>query len=812
MNQVLSNRPYADHPRAERQRRLPYVIRPLPDEPFDSWVKTMAHAHQATIGEMSAALGLTGRAGGASLGVWATQLSSEQLDLVAETTGLPSAELRAMTRMDFAASAIRLTRNGRISPSCPSSGVAGRYCPECLADSDGRWRLSWQFPFGFACMRHNTVLVDRCPGCNEPARQVDHPVGLIPKPGFCHNRTYEDGKKWKRCGQDLREGNDLVPTVAAVQNAQRMLLRVVSSGRGTFGIYESDPQPAIRVLEDMALLSRAARKAIRADAALGSHVVGDALLERFEVEAGSTNRRPELRPSNAILVAVGNAVACWGLEDADRVRELLWSRISTNTVYGAYSAQLQRLIAHSLGRRRRPTEAVHSGIPLIPSDPRVRAAKLPAVLWEPWVAALAPRRLDREIAGGALSAAVVFAGTRLTHGAALALLDRSTPGRQVTHVMRELGHTSTEARTLRALARLAEYLDQVDTPIDFDRRRWLDYSQLLPREQWSMLCAETNYSPGGDKRWLLARTVLYKTLSGNRTATTPFQFSASLSYQAVSAFSADTPPAVRRELARVARQFLNDHDIDEPVNWYPPPSIAGLPDGATTTHPPERDTGWPIATPARERLAEHASTAQLAAALAAGQSVRAIAAETGVSRQTIGRVLATAGVDAHPPGRARMRIDEAWLRRRYEKDLLTLREIASEVGVHTGTISRHLQRAGIPARPRGSASRAAALRADPRAGASPLLQAVLRGQASVQRAERFLIVVEHSSIAAAARHLGITQSVLGAQMNRLSDDAGGALMKLAAGSRPHATTALGRRLARALRSHLADARSTARSE
>ena len=86
-----------------RLRRLPHVIMPLPDEPFDSWVEFMAHDYGATIREMARALGLVDRsglppAGPQSARMWSTRLELEQLRNLELTTGRKADEYSAMTR------------------------------------------------------------------------------------------------------------------------------------------------------------------------------------------------------------------------------------------------------------------------------------------------------------------------------------------------------------------------------------------------------------------------------------------------------------------------------------------------------------------------------------------------------------------------------------------------------------------------------------------------------------------------------------------------------------------------------------------
>lgn len=137
------------------------------------------------------------------------------------------------------------------------------------------------------------------------------------------------------------------------------------------------------------------------------------------------------------------------------------------------------------------------------------------------------------------------------------------------------------------------------------------------------------------------------------------------------------------------------------------------------------------------------------------------------------------------------RIDPDWLRQRYEVERRTIPEIAAEAGVTGTTVNRHLVNAGIERRARGSASRATAIRVDPRAGESALLRRILLGQDSVQRAERFLVVARHDTMTTAAKEIGAAPSLLTAQMKRLGADAGGPLITRAFRGRPLSLTSLG---------------------
>lgn len=767
-------------------RRLLHVAMPLPDEPLDSWVEFMAHDYGATVGEMARALGLIDadgvpKATPQSARAWSTSLEPQQLTNLELTTGRPSDEYLAMTRTTFAANAIRLTPQGRISASCPSTGVAARYCPDCLADSGGRWRLSWQFPFGFACLRHKRLLVDLCPGCRQPPRLIGHPITLVPQPGHCHNRPSVGTPSIReRCGGDLTACTEFVAAGDVTREAQRMMLRVVAAGSSELGIYAESRPSTIQVFSDMLLLSRAGRQAL---------VDGERFdwmpVEAMDVSAITSHAitgKVDLRPITAREVALGNTIAFEALKSGERITDLLRGRVSVHTALDHHSPPLRDHVSRALGRTRRPTATLQA-TKVSTTAPAARAAKIPAVLWPEWTAHLAPRRLDAEIAGGALSAAIVFAGTRLTHGSAIKLLDPDMKGRQVSHVMRSLGRNAPEADTIGALARLAEFLDEIAAPIDYTRRRVIDYSEVLPPEEWHELCRTANVLPGGDRRWQLARAHLYALLSGNRLARAQFAADASFpSFVELQQFRAGLPGAVAEALRSSAAEFLSARGIDEPVTWMPELVVAGI-DGDVTVR---GDHEWPPARPARAAV----KPSRAVAAYSSGRSVAEIALDHGVARQTVSRVLDDAGVHTRR-GRRRAVIDVDLLRQRYTVERHTIPEIAAEVGVTMTTINRHLEAAGIPRRPRGSASRSTAIRVDPRAGDSALLRRILVGQDAAQRAERFLIVARHDTMTAAANELGVTLSILASQMKRIGADAGGTLITRAVRGQPLTLTELG---------------------
>lgn len=785
--------------RSDDVRVLPFRVRPLPDEPFDSWVEALAAANRATIAEVGCALGLIeqrhGRAVSATwwmANAWATELTDAQAGRVEQATGIPAAQFREMTRMQFARHAIRRTRNGRISVRCAAAGTAGRFCPECLADSGGRWRMSWQFPFAFACTRHRRILVDACPSCGRHPRQVGHPLAVIPVPGQCHNRVRGAavGPIASRCRADLTVDTDRIGASDVVLHAQRTMMRVVSAGEGRFGIYAAAPQPAVRVLEDVRLLSRAARIALN-DGRVDGAVLGAELLDHLRRGGIDTSWSSS---STSAASAAGTAIAIAALGDTDRTVELLRGRLAASTSYTLSTPQVQSLIAASFGRTRRPTGFLQSAA-LVDVDAKERARKVPAQLWDEWTAVLAPGRMDREIAASALAAAVVFAGTRLTHAAALALLDSDAPVRQVTNVMREFGRGHHEHLALGVILRLVAYLDSHGSSIDYARRRALDCSALLPDTQWRDLCRRHNVHPGAGRRHRHARAHLFRLITGNPLRAMPGDWDTDdVTFDSVTQLAGRMPEELRADLARIGDEFLAAHGIYEPLAWTPPLAQFDI----DTDINDSAEEPWAPARPCIARIDASVGADGIAGQYRAGSSMYELAELAGVSRQTVSRLLADRSTPTRR-GRPPMHvIDEVWLRHQYLVQRLTIGQIAALVGCTTQTISRRLRDAGVPIRPAGSASEAATLHPHPLAGASPLLRRTIIGRHPIERARRFLIAARHDSIRAAAAEVGTTQSTLSKQLARLSRDAGGPLLTAGARGRAMTLTPLGARLAREL--------------
>lgn len=657
-------------------RRLPFVLHPLPDEPFGSWFETMAATLGTTCGDLARALGLRiasqGPLGSTS---WSVQLDDHQLDNLERTTGLYRDVLRATTREGFAANGLQYDRRGAISIFSPISGASGRYCPDCLRDSNGRWRLTWQFPFGFACVRHRRLLVDVCPKCRRAPHRTALPHRLVPTPGACRTPTghHENGRV-KRCGADLRDVHaEQADVDSDVLAAQRLVLRALSKPRIADGIWSSAPQPTTRVLGDLRLLAGYARRSVQEPE--GRHSQG---------------------PRNAVTaadLAAAYAAACRALHEPMLLEELLRSKVTANTPYDGLSPQLQALIAGARGTKRRATFVLQTAFDS--DNPAGRAAKIPALLWPDWTDRLAPRRNDRTSAAAALSAAVVVTGNRLTYAAGLRLLDHEAPSRPVTSLMRLLGTSGTEPDTLSTIMRLARYLDGFDTPIDYSRRRSLDYSDLLALDEWEQIAIAQNIHTGLPRRGVLARAYVHRLLSGDRARClrTLDVAAEPVTDAELDGFGRRAPARVLAALTDAGTEHLRRIGIDEPPTWQPALSALGLHAFVVNPASGEREE-WSPRRPARGHPGGPEAMA-IRAAHDDGLSIRAAADKLGLSRQTVSRTLEATGVTSRPGRRPRFHIDAVWLREQYETERRSAADIANDVGCSQTTILKHVHVHGL---------------------------------------------------------------------------------------------------------------------
>jgi hypothetical protein len=192
-----------------------------------------------------------------------------------------------------------------------------------------------------------------------------------------------------------------------------------------------------------------------------------------------------------------------------------WGQGISPVLRGAYLAAAGPALRPSDQLRHRTTSRFPSPPEAGHSHVRLRARKMPAALWPSWVVRLCPpdRAYPRTL-GPILSCAVLLPGNKIDLGEAAARLGSVTDNWAITRLLQFLAADSRWEAIASALTRLAAYLDANDVPVDYQRRRRLGYSDLLPPREWLELCRRTGVSPGKGRREKIARCLLFTRISG----------------------------------------------------------------------------------------------------------------------------------------------------------------------------------------------------------------------------------------------------------------------------------------------------------
>lgn len=834
-------------------RTLPIRVDPVAGESIQSWLRMLAHRNEVTWSQIVHAVGLHQRRGDGTRTRWAQRLHPHEVTAVAHATAVEPAVLHAMTLAVFDGIGISTGRR----PTHPDYGALhglrnrSRYCPRCLGDSGGRWQLRWHLGYSFVCIRHRMVLADTCPGCGHPP-QPGHPTALaIPQPLHCEHRVRRDGATTV-CRTDLRADHRIVvaPTKPML-TAQRTIDEVIDSGQARFGIYAAKPATAHTALADLRLLATRIHRQQTRSGNSGAETATET----------TTTSGPAAPVATAWHTAVALAAAVEVLAAADPAQAGLRLR----PLIASTRADGRSASASSVTSSRRPVSALLTAVqlqamtpwlspvdqlryriadqPRVPQRPAATLARattsLPGLLWPEVAVRLCEPTLDLRAVQAAMSVSVALVGSREPLSPIAALLGHAASPRAVSHIWSRIRETGGWDTIQRAVIRLADYIADHRVPIDYHRRRALDYTDLLTDSQWRQICRTTDTSTARPALAVVARTVLYTRLSGCPAEHSPW-FRATLGFKGrLTRFRAHTTPLLRRQLDDIATDFLAERRICEPLAWTPPDGLltdltlpGPDPDitdvhalhmllhrpGATIAHaarqlqtspdyvshlldihpcPPHPE---PLRARRMRRIPGLTPGALAQQRADHGDSLAALARHHDMSRQTLTRIAATLGVSTQPqvrtrlPGRSR-----GWVERRYVSEHRTLTEVAQLAGVSATTVSRWLRFYNITARPRGATSHRSAASARRAVVTQPaLLQPALGEPLGWQRLQRFAGVMQHPTLGAAAHHLNTTEPVLSQQLHRLETQFGTALYHRAQRGHPMRPTPFGQQVITAL--------------
>ena len=196
---------------------------------------------------------------------------------------------------------------------------------------------------------------------------------------------------------------------------------------------------------------------------------------------------------------------------------------------------------------------------------RGMAAALPTLMWPTWSDRLLPDLRRTVVARETLSWATLLAGSTIDIVAAAHLLKQPVRRNTLNQRLWVIRSSASWESICAGLITLSDYLEKKGAPIDYERRRQLDYSSLLSEEAWEQICSEVD-GPIRHASATNAHAYMVEVLAGCPTSRERHQRART----GRKAEFRDPSPNVLRVLDEHALSFLERHGVHEPLSWHPP--------------------------------------------------------------------------------------------------------------------------------------------------------------------------------------------------------------------------------------------------
>lgn len=549
-----------------------------------SWLCALAHRNDVSWSDMLHAVGLHGRRNYLYRGGWEASLRADERRRLAVATATRPTVLDELTLARFTDIGVATVRSHVLPRNVTMwrHRRGSRFCPQCLAESAGRWDLRWTLGWHFACLRHESLLCETCfaCGCANPSAT---PLSAVPHPSRCM-AWITDGSPRRSCGADLTLAPvQTLPDQHPFLDAQRVIVELTESGSARPRVYSGRPVQVRAVLNDLSaiadyLIARtdldAVERLLRAPGSAPPWQTQPAVAQR---SPSQTYRHP---PTTAREAAIGltcglqilshDTVAAAGRHLAHVVNPMPGSP-PTRAWRVGQSANFTAVQLRAAGPQLSPAEQLRyrtgTDFPRRPHRPALVAANLarrvPALMWPEWTRHLdPPTRLDA-VTRAALSCGILVAGGVALGVAADILGHRAEKARIARQVDDWAAHDAWN-KLQQGIFGLVDVLVANDPPVDYQRRRALDYSGILSDRQWAQLCRRiTRLDPS---MAALARAELVTLLSGTRVPRATVCGAAGDGIDPTMRPDSDWAAA----LDQIAATFLRSHGIDEPVSSSPP--------------------------------------------------------------------------------------------------------------------------------------------------------------------------------------------------------------------------------------------------
>lgn len=222
---------------------LPLTLDPLPEETWPSYLTRRAAQHHCTVALLADHLALRGPRGRWP-GRYGVTIDPITRDMVAAQLRLTPIQVEQMHLARYDQLAIDLTglskphaiEATRATVHAAWVWLAGSsYCPPCLVQSGGVWRLPWRLPWITSCPTHQVNLVGTCPACsgvpgvgNQFHTSAPTRLHVAPDGRRCTHPATPGGV----CGADLSSAPTTPAGAARLARTQRFTA-LVNGHRGT---------------------------------------------------------------------------------------------------------------------------------------------------------------------------------------------------------------------------------------------------------------------------------------------------------------------------------------------------------------------------------------------------------------------------------------------------------------------------------------------------------------------------------------------------------------------------------------------------
>ncbi len=529
---------------------LAVTLAPFEDESIRSWLDRLAARHRVSFAEMTERLGISRVAAAHAIpDDYAVTLTPKTLAEVARIADQPADAIAAMLLVSFAGVTTpegwAPTRHG----NCDWVYRTGsHFCPECLSERHGAWKLSWKLPWSFVCTDHGTWLLSHCPDCGRRAggdqiggRRPALPT-RIPKPGHCSATIPTVGTRSVRCDADLTAVN--APTVDddRILNAQCAidLARTKRIGKlAGSAVTSVDFFAALRSIAALWSLAGTADDLATTDelatAGVHNHIKRRESTVSKRNDHYATGRRghtaPKFRywrqiPIDPALIGalmVASLPIVTGLDDKSLrlLAPLVRDRRRAGVRKLVKDFHVPDVIADAIIERNERVKPIDAAKVDIAVFQRLELRHVPALFWEDvylrHIEPVLPRgRGDRRRFA---SIAIARHITGLSwYEAAKATHNPEMSRKMFVHVGK-LRDRGSERAFSAAIAAAAADLEQNGPLIDFGERRRIYESWVLPEADWQAICAKTGVSPGIHYR--NASAYLWQEIVGDHWADAP---------------------------------------------------------------------------------------------------------------------------------------------------------------------------------------------------------------------------------------------------------------------------------------------------